>query len=340
MKKLSALIAGGMALLLAACGSTTPDPGSTNGDPAAPGEASVVKVAHLPSTLFAPVYIAAAKGYYTEAGLDVQLEAVKSGQDAIPLLASGKLDALAAGFSAGMFNAMHEGLEFQIVGSMGVNTGDPENSPTMLLGAKQFSDDGSVATLVDLKGKKIAAAGGPGATGGFLTASILAAEGLTLNDVEIVNLATPDMPNALETGAVAAALASAPVSGRIVADGLGVVLGVPAEGVGSSGLMFGPEFAKGDAAQKFFDATARGAADLQGDGISDKENLKILAEATSQELDALKAVPLYRYDAKLAPQTETITQMEEIWMTGGQLSYTEPLDMTKLVNEAFSQNVA
>lgn len=333
MKKAITLVAA-LALLLVGCGQDSPSGPETTQS----AEMTVVKVAHLPSTLFAPVYIALEKGYFAEQGLDVQLEAVKSGQDAIPLLASGKLDALAAGFSAGMFNAVNEGLEFQIVGSMGVNTGDPDASPTLLLVASQFSQDGSITKIEDLRGKKIAAAGGPGSTGGFLVASILATAGLTLNDVEIVNISTPDMPNALANGAVDAALASAPTSGRIVADGTGVILGVPAKGVGSTGLMYGPEFAKSDNAQKFFNAVVKGSADLQDGGILKDENLAILAKVTGQEVDAIKALPQYQFDPKLAPQVETIQQMESVWMSVGLITYTEPLDMAKLVNETFYQN--
>ncbi|MDO5533744.1 MAG: ABC transporter substrate-binding protein [Propionibacteriaceae bacterium] len=335
MKRIAAFVAT-VALALTGCATTGAPAPSAPADGTANAEPTTVRVAHLPSTLFSPLYIAAEKGYFTDAGLTVELEAVKSGQDAIPLLASGKLDALAAGFSAGMFNARNEGLEFQIVGSMGVNTGDPANSPTMLLAGQQGYDAGTVTSVADLKGKKVAAAGGPGATGGFLTASILATAGLTLNDVEIVNLSTPDMPNALSTGAVDAALASAPTSGRIVADKAGTAIGVPAKGVSSSGLMFGPEFAETAAAQAFFDAVAKGAADLQGDGISDEDNLAILAKATNQEVDAIKALPFYTFDAKLAPQPATIEQMQTIWMEGGQIDYDTPLTVDELVNDAFT----
>ena len=336
MKRLAAVIAA-LALFVTGCGSNATT--GTASSPSASQKVTTVKVAHLPSTLFSPVYIAQAKGYFTAAGLDVQLEAVKSGQDAIPQLASGKLDALAAGFSAGMFNAKNEGLDFQIVGSMGVNTGDEKNSPTMLIAAQGPFTSGAITKVADLKGKKIAAAGGPGATGGFLVASILATAGLTLSDVTIVNLATPDMPNALQTGAIDAALASAPVSGRIVNDKIGSVIGVPAKGVGSSGLMFGPEFAKSDAAQKFFDAVAKGAKDLQGAGATSDENLAILAKATSQDVAVLKTLPTYMFDPALKPASDTVKQMEKVWMDGGQITYKSPLDITKLVNSSFADKV-
>lgn len=331
MKRIAAIIAG-LALALTGC--------ATGGSPASGGaaaEPTTVKVAHLPSTLFSPLYVAQDKGYFKEQGLTVELEAVKSGQDAIPLLASGKLDALAAGFSAGMFNARNEGMEFQVVGSMGINTGDPANSPTMLIANQKAFEAGTLTKVADLKGKKVAAAGGPGATGGFLTASILETAGLTLKDVEVVNLATPDMPNALKTGAVDAALASAPVSGRIVADKTGTVIGVPAKGVSSSGLLYGPQFAKTQAAQKFYNALVKASADLQGAGATSDANLAIIAKATNQEVSAVKALPLYTFDAKLAPQPTTIDQMEKIWMSGGQINYSTPLTASKFVNDQFTK---
>lgn len=334
MKRIAALIAL-FGLLLAGCANNSPATSSEGGNS---GATTTVKVAHLPSTLFAPVYIAQAKGYFTDVGLDVQMEAVKSGQDAVPLLASGKLDALAAGFSAGMLNAKNDGLDFQIVGSMGVNTGDLQNSPTMLIAGQDKFTSGAIAKPADLKGKKIAAAGGPGATGGFLVASILQTAGLGLKDVQIVNLSTPDMPNALKTGAVDAVLASAPISGKIVSDKTGSVIGVPAKGVSSSGLMFGAEFAKSPAAQKFFDALVRAAADLQNDGAKSEENLAILAKATKQDVAVLKSIPSYTFDAKLKPQTDTVKAMEQTWIAGGQITYTKPQDMTKLVNTKFYDN--
>lgn len=334
MKRLAALTTV-LALALAGCtGAGTPasaPAGSSGGAPA------TVRVAHVSSTLFSPLYVAHEKGYFTEQGLTVELEAVKSGQDAVPLLASGRLDALAAGFSAGMFNAADAGMEFQVVGSMGINTGDPEHSPTALLGAQKAIDDGSVTQVAQLRGKRIAAAGGPGATGGFLVASILAPAGLTLKDVEIVNIATPDMPNALSTGAVDAALISAPTSGRVIGDKLGSVLAVPAGGVSSTGLMYGPEFAARPEAQKFFNALAKASGDLQGEGATSEENLAILAKATGQDVAVLKASPSYRFDPKLAPQPATIDQMEQIWMTGGQITYTAAQGAQKLVRTQFSE---
>jgi len=152
-------------LLLAGCGGNDSSSKDDGGGKAEAGP-TTIKVAHLPSALFTPLYVADAKGYFKDEGLTIELEAIKSGQDGVPLLASGKLDVMVAGFSAGMFNALNSGLEFKVVGSMGISTGDPENSPTAL----EVSKASGITDIKDLKGKKVAAAGGSGATGGFLAA--------------------------------------------------------------------------------------------------------------------------------------------------------------------------
>src|SRR5690242_14575070 len=49
--------------------------------PVAAGKTETVKVAHAPSTLFAPLYVAIDKGYLAAQGIEVQLETVAAGQD-------------------------------------------------------------------------------------------------------------------------------------------------------------------------------------------------------------------------------------------------------------------
>src|SRR5699024_7557732 len=192
---------------LAACGPAVTGEDTSGGSG---GTGGTVRVGHVPSSLFAPLYVADAKGFFEEAGITVELTPLKSGQDGIPMLSNDQLDVMIAGFSAGMFNALDQGLAFKIVGSMGISPGDPENSPTALEVSQELIDDGTITTVADLKGHKIGVAGGPGATGGYLLAAMLEEGGLTLNDVEVSNLSTPDQEPAIANGSVSAATPSAP----------------------------------------------------------------------------------------------------------------------------------
>ncbi|MGH7330068.1 MAG: ABC transporter substrate-binding protein, partial [Polyangiaceae bacterium] len=57
-------------------------------------------VGYVHSTLFAPVFIAAERGYFKEAGFDANLTPIVAGQDAMALAATGRLDLVAAALSA------------------------------------------------------------------------------------------------------------------------------------------------------------------------------------------------------------------------------------------------
>lgn len=316
---------------LALTGCSATDSGNA-GDQAATVEIGIVQ---LP--IFAPIYVAQAKGYFADEGLTVNLQTVKSGSDAIPLASSGKLDVVAAGFSAGMFSAIESGLDIKIVGSMGVSDGNTEKSPTDLVVSKKLVDDKTITTVADLKGKKVGAAGGLGGTGAFLTALALKDAGLSINDVEIINLGNPDMPTAIKNGSLDAGLISAPFSTLALEDGTGVSLGVPPKGTSGTGVIYGDKFAGTENAQKFFNAIAKASNDLQGEKRYSEENLKIIADATDQSVEQLKAVPLYTWLPNLAPLPEQLAAMESVWQEAGALEYKTAIPQDQYIDGSFAE---
>ena len=320
---------------LAACGSAV-----TGEDPAAGGESGsgTVRVGHLPSALFAPLYVADSMGYFEEEGITLELTPLKSGQDGIPMLSNNQLDVMVAGVSAGMFNALEQGLAFKVVGSMGISPGDPENSPTALEVRQELIDDGSVTSVADLKGRTIGVAGGPGATGGYLLAAMLEEGGLTLADVEISNLSTPDQEPAITNGSIDAATPSAPFSTSMEEAGVASPIAVPKQGTTGTGVIFSETFVAAELAQGFFTALTRGAQELSEDGVQTDEVYQILADTLGQEIDVLKASPMYTYLPDLAPQPEQLEAMQAAWIQAEQITYTEPLDVAGIVDASFAEN--
>ncbi|MFF2676823.1 ABC transporter substrate-binding protein [Arthrobacter koreensis] len=331
MKVLAATVLAGLAL--SACGSDTSASAEGDGQ-----ESATVKVGIVQLPIFAPIYVADAKGYFDEAGLEVQLETVKSGQDAVPLASSGKLDVVAAGFSAGMFSAIETGLDIKVVASMGVSDGNTEESPTDLVVSSAAVDSGEIESIADLKGKKIGAAGGAGGTGAFLLSLALEEAGLGINDVDVVNLGNPDMPTALANGSLDAGLISAPFSTLAIEDGTGVSMAVPPAGTSGTGMIFGGQFAGSDNAQKFFDAVAKAAKDLQDEDRYSDENLQIIAEATGQTVEELKSVPLYTWLPNLKPLPEQLKGMEAVWMESGAIEYAESIEQDAYIDASFAEN--
>ncbi|WP_276908538.1 ABC transporter substrate-binding protein [Corynebacterium riegelii] len=341
MKLLKVIAAGiaASALALAGCSSGSSESQSpTSADStAASSETTDVKVGIVQLPIFAPVYVAEAKGYFADEGLNVTLETFKSGSDAIPLASSGQLDAVAAGFSAGLFSAIESGLGVKVVGSMGVSDGS-EDSPTDLVVNKALADSGEVTSPKDLAGKDVGVAGGAGGTGAYLTALALESDGASLADVNLVNLGNPDMPAALANGGIDAGLISAPFSHHSISDGNGVSLWVPPKGVSGTGLIYGEQFLETETAQKFFNALVRASADLQGEDRYSDENIKIIADATDQTPEQVRAVPLYTWEPDLAPKLDQLADMERVWMSSGAISYSTPLDSADYVETKFAAN--
>ncbi|TFD59792.1 ABC transporter substrate-binding protein [Cryobacterium suzukii] len=331
MKKLKIVAAVSLVgLVLSGCAATDA--------PAASGELQTVNVGHVQLAIFSPLYVADAKGYFEDEGISLKLEAIKSGQDAVPLAASGKLDVVVSGFSAGLFSAVETGLNVKVVGSMGVSAGDEEVPPSALIASKALVDDGTITNVADLEGRKVAVAGGAGGTGAFYVGMALEEAGLSITDVELVTLGNPDMPTALANGSIDAAFASAPFWNMPVEDGTAVSLWTTPTGTSGTGVVYGGDFAATDLAQKFFTALTRGAQDLQGDDRYTDENLAIIGAATGQTAEQVAAVPLYRWLPDLAPLPEQLAAMERMWMELGAIVYADPIPEADYVDATFAQN--
>ncbi len=123
----------------------------------------------------APLIVAKEKGFFKEAGLDVELIAPADPNDPPKLVAAGKAD-LAVSYQPQLHVQVGEGLPLMRVGTL-VST--PLNSLVVL-------KNGPIQAIEDLKGKKIGFS-----VGGFESAllnAMLQRHGLTVKDVTLVNV--------------------------------------------------------------------------------------------------------------------------------------------------------
>jgi NitT/TauT family transport system substrate-binding protein len=256
----------------------------------------------VPIALFEPLFVAMQDGYFTKRGIDVHLTEVGSGQSATTLAATNKVQVVLGGFSAGMFNAIHEGLDFKVVGSMAEEApGAPANA---LVGAESLFKSGKATSPAGLKGKKIAVEGGSGSTGAYLVAHALAPYHVSLSQVTLVNLDFPEMANAV--------------------------------GVAATGVIYGGAFAKTPAAQQFFDALVQAAQNLQGQQADSPANLAIVAKATGESISALKAEPPNEFSPDLAPPVSLLSDMQNVFLSSKDLSYGTPVSSSSYVDGTFS----
>lgn len=123
----------------------------------------------------APLYVALEKGFFTERGLEVELIAPSNPNDPPKLVAAGQAD-IAVSYQHQHQMQVAEGLPLTRIATL---VATPLNSLVVLR-------DGPIKSIADLKGKTVGYS-----VGGFETALLkvmLAREGLSLDDVKLVNV--------------------------------------------------------------------------------------------------------------------------------------------------------
>src|SRR5215467_6513602 len=247
-------------LALTACGGSTPERiGST---PTPDRTPVTVRVGHVASTQWAPLYVAIERGYFQRLNVNVQLQAIRLGQDPVDLVSRDAVDVTLTDFGAGMFNGLGAGLHFKVVGSMAAIP--PGGTPPLRVEvAKPLVDQGKVRTLADLKGRKIAIDGGSGSGSGYLASLALQGSGVGLHDMTVIDLAATDMEEAFTIGSIDAALAPAPYSTSMEQHGVAGPKAAPPAGTTWSGVLYSSKLG-GSAGLRFFQALVRGAHDLVG----------------------------------------------------------------------------
>lgn len=122
-----------------------------------------------------PIILAEEKGYFKEAGLDVEVIAPSDPSDPPKLVAAGQAD-LAVSYQPQLHLQIHEGLPLIRVGTL---VATPLNCLLVLA-------DGPIKSVADLKGKKVgfSVAGVEEA----VLSAVLGKQELTLDDIELVNV--------------------------------------------------------------------------------------------------------------------------------------------------------
>ncbi len=287
---------------------------------AAPAREDVVKISVVPCVCFAPIYIAQQKGYLAEAGIKLDITQVAAGQDAIAFLAAGKIDALAGGVSAGLFNALNRGLNVRLVASMGGEDMATNQTPPVALVVRSDLYESGVTKPAQLKGKTIAIPGGVGAIGSFDLAVHLNAAGLTLKDVTVLNLSMPDTIGALKNKSVDAAVTTNPFLSQLLSAKTAVVAApssssVLGHAIAKTGLLVNPEFLseRRDVAARLVKALIRASKDIQGNGFLDPLITKILSEVTGQNAETL-SIGRYSFSPELDPKYVDLEAIQQVFL--------------------------
>jgi len=163
------------------------------GKPDAPQSKEVVILACTAQPQGTLVQVALSNGYFQEQGLDVRPQLHPFGKLALQSLVEGKADVATAADTPIMFQIL-AGRQLRVLATLVAS-----NANNAVVGLRSAG----LASLRDLKGKRVAFT--PGTTSDYFLSTLLAANGLTRQDVTGVPLAPAEMLRALETGKVDAA---------------------------------------------------------------------------------------------------------------------------------------
>jgi NitT/TauT family transport system substrate-binding protein len=292
-----------------------------------------VRMAYVPIMKFATAYVAADRGLFKKYGLDVDLEKVKSGTEAIAFLTQGSVDVGGIAIVTSLWNSWNRGLDIRIIAPGGLEP--MKDSPTNLLVSAKAT---GVKSLSDLKGKKIGAAGGPGSGGEYLVAKALERAHLTIRDVNLVNVGNPDIPAALASDSVDAALAGPPFSEQAITSGAAKVLATDlTPGLMTVAFVGSGKFIKErpEVAKRFVLAMTEAARLMQGDGYLSKENVDAYLKYTASTEAAIKKAKPAVYDPNMDIPVKGLADVERVYRENGRTDYDKPIDLKKVVDNTF-----
>ena len=248
----------------------------------------VITVGATGSTGDAPIYLAAKKGFFNEEGLDVKVIGFRSAADMVAPLGLGQLDVGGGSASAGLYNAMLQGISIKIVADKGASR--PGYGGAKILVRRDHVDSGRYKTLTDLKGMKFAM-NAPGVSNTALLNALLKSVGLKYSDVETINLPLPDHVAALGNKGVDASASVEPAATAAIQLGFAVLVKRDDEVIPNhqlSVLLYSDKFAKNfDVAHRFMRAFVRGVRFYNGAlegghlaGPNADEVIQVLTEST------------------------------------------------------------
>jgi len=164
---------------------------------AGPALAQTVKIGELGILADAPFYIAIEKGYFSAEKVDVSLERFSSAAQATAPLSTNQVQVVGGGVSASLYNAFSRDWPVRV--AMARTRDWPGYSSDTLVLRNDLK--ASVTSAKELKGKVIGI-NAPASVLHFMLGRFMETEGLTIKDVQTINMAWPNMAPGMETKAL------------------------------------------------------------------------------------------------------------------------------------------
>jgi NitT/TauT family transport system substrate-binding protein len=306
---------------------------------AAPVPLTTLKIATQPSIPSAGRYVAVERGYFREEGIDMEEVPSDTSARMLPSLAAGQVDMGVGGVAAGLFNAIAQGIPVRIVLDMW--TAYPGNEAGGLIIRKDLVDSGQVRDPRDLLGLRIAITSKGQATEYGLHAGLVQG-GLSLADVETMEMSYPDMTVALGNRNVDAAVTIEPYGAQAVAQGFATRFKAWSELIpydNPATIMYSEAFAetRADLGRRFAKAYVRGLRDYDQARTRGKDREEIIAMIQKHVPFLDRAIydqmpwPSHNPDGRVNP--ETIAAAQEWFFERGYVP--TRVDLARVIDSQF-----
>ena len=333
-------------LMLLACGGSsapkTESGPSAGGVTATAGAAPTkVTVGYIPILIYAPFYVGVERGYFREQGLELDLQPLAGGADMLTQTAAGNFDVGAGGIGSAYFNlaARARGLGQQqpirIVAPLHAER--PPLATPLVVGKKAY-DEGRFTRIADLKGRKVAV-NALGAATEYWLERALNGGGLTIKDIELVAIPFQNIPQALESGAIAGAMLGEPFATLGVRQGqVHVLNNAFLDGDQPTAVYYNSEWAAKNPrlAQGFMTAYLKAVRDLERGGWSDPATLAVLSKYTQVPAETIAAAARPFGEPDGVVNLASLQNQETFFRQQGRLTYDQPLDIPALLDATYA----
>lgn len=178
--------------------------------------ATKVRIGVVGSLSDASIYIADAKGYFKDEGIDAEIIRFPNSAQMITPIGAGQLDVAVGATSAGLYNSIARGIDIKVVADKG--SMPPGYGYVPLLVRKDLIDSGAFKSLKDLKGLRVGSQS-PGGSALSLLNEALKKGGVAYKDVRISYMGHSQLAAALQNKALDAAMVTEPNATKVVQTG-------------------------------------------------------------------------------------------------------------------------
>ncbi|MDB5405250.1 MAG: NMT1/THI5-like protein, partial [Rhodospirillales bacterium] len=180
----------------------------------APGsELRLIRFASVGGATDAPLFLAQEYGFLKAVGMAIDIQRMGTAPALTAAIATDQLDVAGISLTPGLFASVQQQMNLRLVGDK--QSLRPGFSATRFIVRSSEAKGSEDATMKALKGKKVAVSSKAASTY-YLLYKLLEKHGMTLNDVQVVELAFPNMLPALTSGAVDGALSLEPFLSQAV----------------------------------------------------------------------------------------------------------------------------